>query len=196
MIGLIALSCVLIVDGNDPVILKRSYNVGDVDVFRICVSPVGQAGPLSNSFEVAFKVVAGEQVIAWGSDTPYSPSRKLARWERDGRISFTERGYDFLPNLLIANDCALRPSEVEAVRGGSITLVGVKDSVAQLRIRMPLADGTVLSENSDVEIGSRRPNHGAGTIFGYQHGQLVPIRSFTFERIRTQSISPIRQDGD
>jgi len=196
MIATVAFTFALLADGNDPVVLKRSFVVGDVDVFRVQVSPIGQASPLSNPFDVSLKVVQGGQVIAWGAATPYEPARKLARWRENGAVLFSEKGFDFLPDLLFANDQAIRPGEIEALRGGSIKLVGAKDSVAQLRIWMPLADGTMLSEDSDVEIGSRRPNHGSGTIYRSEHGQLVAVRAFTFERIRTKGVAPIRQDGD
>ena len=200
MILAVAIAVAAFHDGGDPVSLARSYRSGDVDVYRLQISPLGKTTPLSNPFEIRVAVEEGPMLVASGADTPYGDSRLLAKWQplANGlvkQVVSANQTYSFLPSLFSTNDAALKPGEIEAVGSGSIKLVGVKDSVAQLKIWAPLGGDLVLSESSDVEVATRRLNHAQGTIYRNSGGRLVAVRSFVLERVRTVPVSPIPQDG-
>jgi hypothetical protein len=198
MIIAVAVGVALLFEGNDPVCLARNYRVGDVDVYRLQVSPVGSTTPLGNAFEISIHVTKGPVIRATGAINPYKKAATLAEWQPTAssvrKVIACDKDLSFLPYVFSANDTSLRPGEMEGIPSGSIKLVSVKDSVAQLKSWMSVGEGLVLMEDSDVEVGTRRPNHAQGVLYRQLKGKLVPVRAFVLERIRSRLITPIPQE--
>lgn len=197
----IALAATMLVEGDESVCLARTYRPGDLDTYRVQISPPNQMTPLSNPFQIEVRVKKGPIVQATGSPTPYAKRSTLAQWrpESNGPIKkqdTAEKDFDFLPFALLTNDATLSPGQMQSVRGGSIKLKDLRDSVALLKLWVPIGNGLVLSEDSDVEVATRRINHARGTIYREIAGRLTPVRAFTIERIRNAPVAPILQPED
>lgn len=201
MILAVALAAAIVVDGDESVCLARTYRPGDLDTYRVQVSPPDQMTPLSNPFQIEVRVKKGPVVQATGSPTPYAKPSTLAQWrpEPNGllkKLDSAEKDFAFLPFALLTNEATLSPGQMQSVSGGSIKLKDLRDSVALLKLWVPMGNGFVLSEDSDVEVATRRINHARGTIYREIGGRLTPVRAFTIERVRNAPVAPILQPED
>ena len=196
---LIALSFAVHQNAGDPICLARNFKTGDADYYEMRVSPAGRTAPLGNAFTLRVSVEKGPKLRASGPASKYGNLSALATWAPlssglpASDVSIV-KGFEFLPFALAGNDAPLKPGEMESLKGGSVKMISDKDSVAQIKIWMPMGGGLFLSEDSDVEVATRLINHAKGTIYQQSSRGFEPVRAFTLERLRTKDIVPIPQD--
>jgi hypothetical protein len=186
---------------GESVVLRRSYLAGDTDTYTLRISPPGQATPLGNASQVTVHVNKNGLVAVVAEPSAYqATSQVLATWRPNdlgnvGKIQGAAQGFEFLPYAFTVNDSNLAPGEIEPMVIGSVSLISVKDSVAQLRVWMQVGPALWLRSFSDIEVATRRPNQIRGTIYGKGTRGLVPVRAFVLQRTRTGAIAPIPQES-
>lgn len=201
MIAAAALAIFAFHRDGESVTLRRSYMPGDNDSYALRISPPGQPTPLDNSSQVSVHVGNDRVVSIVGEPSTYrTEPQVLAKWRpadqgNVGEVQAAVPGFAFLPFVFTVNDSKLAPGEIEAVEGGSVKLISVKDSVAQLQVWVQVTPTVWLSERSDVEVATRKPNQIHGTLFSKGKQGLIPVRTFVLQRIRTGEIVPIPQEG-
>lgn len=196
----------MLVHGDDAISLARTYKNGDRDVYRMRVSEVGKLAPLGNAIEVAVGA-QNEQgqglvvFLTYANPAPNVRLATLARWipsptGAPKEVLQTLEGYEFAPWAFVQNASRLKEKQVEKLPAGSVRMVSIKDSVAKLRAWMQIGGGMVVDSTSVVEIPTRKPNTIQGKVYRQEGRKLIPVRAFTFERVRTKAGAPIAQPED
>jgi hypothetical protein len=185
---------------SDGINLAHKYRAGASEMYWMRISPEGSAAPLGNAFQIRLKVGAEDNVVIEGAESPYTSSHELANWEPTtggsvGKVLSSHPDFLFLPYAFTTNDVPLKMNELESIGGGSVKLLDDKDSVAKLRIWLPISADLVLSEDSNVEIATRRLNYANGTVYRREGSELKVVRTFSIERDKPLNPQPISQDS-
>lgn len=178
---------------EDGVNLARHYKAGEKDVYSLSVSPPGRLSPMSNPEEITITVGPGGQLTAAGT-------KPLAKWtvSKTGypiKLGPCAEGFNFLPWALVMNDTPLAEGQMQTLPAGSVKLLVIKDSAAQLKTWLDIPPGYTLQTRSLVEVAGRVPDQIDGTLYKKASNGLIPWRAFRLERIRTRPIPPVPQDG-
>lgn len=176
---------------EDRVNLARHYLAGEKDVYSLKMSPPGKLAPLSNAMEITISVGPGGRLAAGD----------LAKWTVSSsgypvKIGPCKPDFEFLPWAFVLNDTPLGEGQMQAVAAGSVKLLVVKDSAAQVTAWLNISPEFTLQTRSLVEVAGRVPDQIDGTLYQKSAGRLVPWRAFRLERIRTRVVRPVPQDGD